>query len=199
MPYVEAGMKVGLYGGSFNPPHLGHKHLAETALKRFQLDQIWWMVTPGSPLKTSHDLPTVEQRIDLSRALVIHPFIHVTGFEKDLPTTISAQTVAFIRSRHPNVHFVWLMGADNLENLHLWQQWRQLAHQIVIGVIDRPGASLACLHASAARTLSRFRLQETQAPRLAYLAAPAWCFLHAPKLDIASHKLRCSSYIAKSA
>jgi len=197
MPHIEAGMKIGLYGGSFNPPHQGHKHLAETALKRFQLDKIWWMVTPGNPLKVKYDLPTLEDRIKQSRAFIRHPRIHVTGFEAQLPTSLSAKTVAFIRSRHPNAHFIWLMGADNLKNFHLWQQWQQLANRIAIGVIDRPGASLAATSSPAAQALQRFRLPEIQAPRLALLPAPVWCFLHASRLDIASHRLRATS-ITKS-
>jgi len=199
MPYVEAGQRVGLYGGSFNPPHHGHKALAETALKRFQLDQIWWMVTPANPLKDKNTLASLEERMAQSRLLIRHPRIHITGFEAHLRTTISAKTVAFIRKHHPQVHFVWLMGADNLKNFHLWQQWRQLADQIVIGVIDRPGASLTALASPTARALSHFRLNERQALRLAGLPAPKWCFLHTPRLDIASSHLRCSANTTKSA
>jgi len=183
-------MKIGLYGGSFNPPHQGHKHLVETALKRFQLDQIWWLVTPGNPLKDKKLLLPLEERIEQSRALLSHPRIHVTGFEASLRTTISAATVAAIRQHYPAVHFVWLMGADNLGSFHLWQQWRRLASMVALGIIDRPGATMAALASPAAHALARFRLDEAHAARIAQMRPPVWCFLHAPRLDIASSRLR---------
>jgi len=220
-------MKVGLYGGSFNPPHHGHKFLAEVALKRFQLDQIWWMVTPGNPLKDKGQLQPLEVRIEQSRRLIRHPHIHVTGFEASLRTRAffekvdtgfsqknatnqeiravdyvnknknrsnhSAETIALIRQMRPRVNFVWLMGADNLESFHLWQQWRMIAAQVGIGIIDRPGASFAALASPAARALARFRLPEAQAPLLARTQPPAWCFLHTPRLDISSTSLRSRS------
>jgi len=193
MPYVEAGMKVGLYGGSFNPPHQGHKFLAETALKRFQLDQIWWMVTPGNPLKEKGEYQSLEARLAQSLRLIRHPKIHVTGFEAGLRTSYSATTLALIRHARPRVRFVWLMGADNLKDFHLWQQWRYIAASVGMGIIDRPGATLSALSSPAARSLAHFRLAETQAPLLALAQPPVWCFLHTPRLDISSTSLRSRS------
>jgi len=190
MPHVEAGMKVGLYGGSFNPPHQGHKLLAEMALKRFQLDQIWWMVTPGNPLKDKRELLPLERRIAQSRALIHHPKIHVTGFEAGLRTSYSATTIALIRQARPRVHFIWLMGADNLGQFHIWQQWREIAASVGMGIIDRYGATLNALSSPAARCLARFRLPERQASSLALIQPPVWCFLHTPRLNVSSTSLR---------
>jgi len=190
MPYVMAGQRVGLYGGSFNPPHQGHKALAETALRRLGLDQIWWMVTPGNPLKDKEALKPLEERIVQSRALIRHPRIHITGFEAGMRTTCSAKIVSLIRRRHKQVHFVWLMGADNLKNFHLWQHWRTMADTISLAIIDRPGVTFAALASPAARALSRFRLPPSHARQLSLMPAPAWCFLPAPRLDISSSSLR---------
>jgi len=193
MPYVEAGQKVGLYGGSFNPPHRGHKYLAEWALKRFQLDQIWWMVTPGNPLKETDTLQPLDERIALSQAIVHNPRIHITAFEAGFRTGYSAQTVALVRQYRPQIHFVWLMGADNLANFHLWQNWRNLASMVSLGVVDRPSASLTALASPAARALSRFRVNESHAGRLALMPPPAWCFIHGPRLNVSSTALRAST------
>jgi len=190
MPHVEAGMKVGLYGGSFNPPHQGHKHLAMTALRRFQLDQIWWMVSPGNPLKEKATFRPVEERISQSRTLVHHPHVKITGFETGLHATSTIESVAFIQKHCPKVRFVWLMGADNLCNFHLWQQWRRLAGMVGLGIIDRPGSSLAALASPAAHALSHFRLAEAHAAYLAYQRPPAWCFLHTVRVDVSSSHLR---------
>src|SRR5262249_5792702 len=138
-PLVLPGQRVGIFGGTFNPPHDGHKLISKTALKRLKLDQLWWVVTPGNPLKSNGNLPSLDSRIEACRAMVQDPRIIVTGFEAELGTPYTAATLAFLRGRYPAVHFVWVMGADNLASFHRWQHWRDIIEMMPIAVVDRPG------------------------------------------------------------
>jgi len=137
--------RVGIMGGTFNPPHAGHQLVSSTTLKRLQLDQLWWVVTPGNPLKSNGGLPSLESRMEACRALVSDPRMTVTGFEAELQTPYTAATLAFLRKRYPAVHFVWVMGADNLAGFHRWQHWRDIMETMPIAVVDRPGWRLRSL------------------------------------------------------
>jgi len=190
MPHLEAGMAIGLYGGSFNPPHQGHKLVAEKALKSFQLDQLWWMVTPGNPLKDRQELASLEQRLEASHALLHHPRIHITAFERAGKACFSAQTVAHILKCRPQGRFVWIMGADSFASFHLWWQWQAIASRLPLGIIDRPGASFAALSSPTARRFASRRLGEMRAPRLPFTRAPCWCFLHGRRSFMSSTRLR---------
>lgn len=189
MPYAEKGMTVGLFGGSFNPPHEAHLLMAETALARLRLDRLWWMVTPGNPLKQRAGA-TLAERIEQSRALARHPRIEVTGFEASHNVRYSADTIALARARNPGVFFVWVMGADNLVQFHRWQRWREIAETVPIAVLDRPGASMAAMNSMMAQTYERFRVDESDAPALARMPAPAWTFVHGPRSTLSSTRLR---------
>ena len=145
MPHVEKGMQVGLFGGSFNPPHAGHALVAEIALKRLALDQLWWIVTPGNPLKSSNGLAPLSERLQLSEGIARNPRIKVTAFEAAHKIRYTADTLALVRARNPGVDFVWVMGADSLRDFHRWQRWRRIALTMPIAVIDRPGATLSFL------------------------------------------------------
>lgn len=190
MPYVEKGMSVGLFGGSFNPPHQGHELVAEIALRRLGLNQLWWMVTPGNPLKNHNDLASLEERVELSRKIAPGPRVKVTAFEAAHNLHYTAQTLAFVKARNPGIHFVWIMGADNLRHFHKWQNWRKIARTFPIAVIDRPGSTLAYLSSKMAKTFSNARIDEDDAAVLPFLTAPAWTFIHGPRSSLSSSAIR---------
>src|SRR5262245_40564042 len=132
LPLALTGQRIGLMGGTFNPPHEGHAVCAVTALRRLQLDQLWWMVTPGNPLKSGDGLPSLEERMAASRRLVSDPRIRVTGFEAELGTRYTYETVRYLKRHLAGVHLVWVMGADNLAGFHRWQRWREIARLVPI-------------------------------------------------------------------
>jgi len=192
-PLVYPGQRVGLMGGSFNPPHEGHTVCAITALRRLKLDQLWWIVTPGNPLKSGNGLPPIEERMAASRAFAPSPAIKITGFEASLGSPYTYATVRFLTRHYPQVRFVWVMGADNLASFHRWQHWRQTAHLVPIAVIDRPGWHLKALASPAARYLARYRLPEAASARLLEPKPPAWVFLTTRLSEASSTALRAAA------
>lgn len=190
MPHVEKGMQVGLFGGSFNPPHGGHALVAEIALRRLRLDQLWWMVTPGNPLKSARELAPLAERIRLSEAIARDPRMKVTAFEASYHVRYTADTLALIKARNPGVDFVWIMGADNLRDFHHWQRWRQIVMTFPIAVIDRPGSTLSFLSSVVAKAFGYARVDESHAPRLARMQAPAWTFIHGRRSLLSSTDIR---------
>ncbi|MCA3649715.1 MAG: nicotinate-nucleotide adenylyltransferase [Methylobacterium sp.] len=191
LPPTSPGLGVGLFGGSFNPPHEGHRLVAETALRRLGLDQVWWIVTPGNPLKSNSELPSQAERMALVRDLVgADRRMVVTGIEAEIGTRYTEQTIRFLRSRLPQVNFVWLMGADNLADFHRWKNWRNIAGLVPMAIIDRPGATLKAASSPAARMLARFRIDESDGRILPRLAAPRWLFLHGKRSPQSSTALR---------
>jgi len=190
MPHVEAGMVVGLFGGSFNPPHEGHVLVADTAIQRLGLDQLWWMVTPGNPLKDHNNLAPLADRIAMSEAIAHNPRIKVTAFEKALRQSYTARTLEIVQARNRDIRFVWIMGADNLKSFHRWQNWQKIARTFPIAVIDRPGSTLAYLSSRMAKTFDYARIDEDDARRLPFHRAPAWTFIHGPRSSMSSTALR---------
>jgi nicotinate-nucleotide adenylyltransferase len=190
MPHVEPGMVIGLFGGSFNPPHQGHALVAEIALRRLGLDQLWWIVTPGNPLKSRGNLAPLSERLAKCEALADDPRIKVTAFEKTLGTSYTARTLDFVKARNPRARFIWIMGADNLASFHRWQQWHRIAMTFPIAVIDRPGSTLAYLSSKMARTFDYARIDEDDAGVLWKKKAPAWTFIHGPRSPLSSTALR---------
>lgn len=190
MPHVEKGMAVGLFGGSFNPPHAGHALVAEIALRRLRLNQLWWMVTPGNPLKSSRELAPLQERIRLSERLAEDPRIKVTAFEASHHVRYTADTLALIKARNPGVCFVWIMGADSLQSFHRWQRWREIASTFPIAVIDRPGATLSFLSSVMAKAFDYAREDESDSEVLARRVAPAWTFIHGPRSTLSSTAIR---------
>ncbi len=193
MPRVERGMIVGLFGGSFNPPHQGHLLVAEIALRRLGLDRLWWLVTPGNPLKSRAELAPLAERLAACESLAEDPRIQVTAFERTLGTSYTAETLNFIRARNPQAHFIWIMGADNLAGFHHWQRWQKIATTFPIAVIDRPGSTLAYLSSKMARTFDYARVDEEDAGVLWQKRAPAWTFIHGPRSTLSSSALRARS------
>jgi nicotinate-nucleotide adenylyltransferase len=190
MPHVEKGMAVGLFGGSFNPPHAGHALVAEIALRRLALDQLWWIVTPGNPLKAGNDLAPLAERLRLSKEIAQNPRIKVTAFEAAHHLRYTADTLALVRAKNSGIDFVWVMGADSLRDFHRWQRWRQIATTFPIAVIDRPGSTLSFLSSVVAKTFGYARVDEADAPRLARMKAPAWTFIHGPRSLLSSSAIR---------
>ncbi|MGL4727206.1 MAG: nicotinate-nucleotide adenylyltransferase [Bosea sp. (in: a-proteobacteria)] len=190
IPPHARGMRIGLYGGSFNPPHAAHLMVAQTALRRLKLDRIWWMVSPGNPLKNNDDLPTLAMRAEKVRAMVHDPRIVVTGLEAGLGTYYSAQTINALLSRCQGVRFVWIMGGDNLTQFHRWGGWRAIMESIPMAVIDRPGATHAAVRARAATAFAQNRIDETDGSLLADLPSPAWMLLHGRRSPLSSTQLR---------
>lgn len=190
VPLAAPGMRIGLFGGSFNPPHDGHLHVMEVALQRLRLDRLWVLVTPGNPLKSADGLPPLADRIAAVRATTRDPRVVVTGLEATLGSRFTWKTVERLTQRLPRTRFVWVMGGDNLMHFHRWQAWWRLAHAVPMAVIDRPGATLKGVHSRAAGALDFARLPEPLAPVLAERRAPAWIYLHAPRVALSSSDLR---------
>jgi nicotinate-nucleotide adenylyltransferase len=190
IPPLAAGMRVGLYGGSFNPAHAAHRAASLLALKRLRLDRVWWLVSPGNPLKDNHALPSLGERLAKARAVSHHPLLVPTGLEAGLGTRYSYDTVAALVRRYPAVRFVWLMGADNLASFHRWQRWRDIAELVPIAVIDRMGETFPAMSAPAAKALASRRIDESDAPCLASMRPPAWVYLHGLKSPLSSTQIR---------
>jgi len=188
-PIAKPGQVVGLLGGSFDPPHAGHVHISRAALTRFGLDRLWWLVSPGNPLKQAGPAP-LPDRMQAARAIMQHPRIVVTDIEAQLGTQYTAQTLVALRRRYPGVRFVWLMGADNLAQFHRWQDWRWIMETVPIGVIARPGDRISARLSKAAKVYAQSRLTGRAAHILGRVDAPAWAFINLPMSDQSSTAIR---------
>jgi nicotinate-nucleotide adenylyltransferase len=190
LPFHTSGMRIGLLGGSFNPPHIAHRAISLFAIKRLKLDRVWWLVSPGNPLKDHAALRDLDERAEAARRMANDPRIDVSCLEAVIGTRYTADTITYLRRRASGLRLVWIMGADNLAQFHRWQNWRRIASEVPIAVIDRPPQSFRAMAAPAAQALSRYRLPENQAGRLADQRAPAWVFLTGMKLNLSSTGLR---------
>lgn len=190
IPFHTQGMRIGLLGGSFNPPHAAHRAISLFALKRLQLDRVWWLVTPGNPLKDTGALHDLHERMEAARAVANDPRIDVSCIESVIGTRYTVDTLRALRLRCPGLRFVWIMGVDNLAQFHRWQKWREIAANMPIAVIDRPPQSGRGLAATAPQALWRTRIPERAAATLADLRPPAWVFLSGLKLNVSSTGLR---------
>lgn len=183
-------MRIGLFGGSFNPIHEGHQLVIEETLRRLQLDAVWVMVTPGNPLKNHAELAPLADRVTAARALLTDPRVRVTGFEAAYGFTYSWQTIRFLTKAMPDRRFVWIMGADNLVDFHRWERWRDIAAMVPLAVYVRPGSSRLAPASRAGIALSRYRVDEEDASRLANLPPPAWVYLHGRQSPLSSSAIR---------
>lgn len=189
LPLALAGQKIGLLGGSFDPPHAGHVHISRRAIRRFGLDKVWWMVSPGNPLKA--DAPaSLARRIAACNKLVQHPKIEVTDLETRLGTRYTADTLERLQALYSGTRFVWLMGADNLAGFHHWEHWEQIVKTYPIGVLSRPGDQIAAGTSPAARRFAQYRWPESAARILATRPAPAWVLLSGPMVEQSSTEIR---------
>jgi len=189
LPVAKPGQVIGLLGGSFDPPHGGHVHITRAALHRFGLDHIWWLVTPGNPLKSTGPAPLPE-RMQAARAIMKHPRVTVTDIEARLGTRYTAETLVALKRRYPGTRFVWLMGADNLAGFHNWQDWRWIMENVPVGVMARPGDRISARRSRAARVYAQARIPGRQAHALGGAKAPAWSFINLPMSDQSSTAIR---------
>lgn len=189
MPLATKGQRIGLLGGSFDPPHHGHVTISHEAMKRLQLDQLWWLVSPGNPLKGAPSQGFAE-RMAACRGMLRHPRMHVSDFEMRQGMRYTAQTIARLRHLRHDLRFVWLMGADNLGQFHQWAEWRSIIETVPIAVLARPGQRISARMSPAARMYRSAKLPSKQANSLAGRDAPAWVFLNIPMQDISSTEIR---------
>ena len=189
LPFAPIGASVGLFGGSFDPAHEGHVHVTRHALQRLHLDQLWWLVSPGNPLKQFGPAP-LDARLTRARDMMRHPRVHVTQIEAQLGTRYTADTLRALMHLYPGRRFVWIMGADNLAGFHRWDNWRVIMESLPIAVVARPGQQLGALSSVAARRYARARIPSRSASALNMAQAPAWCFLTIPLRNISSTHLR---------
>ncbi|MDO5646373.1 nicotinate-nucleotide adenylyltransferase [Paracoccus sp. (in: a-proteobacteria)] len=189
LPLALPGQRIGLLGGSFDPAHSGHVLISRVALRRFGLDRLWWLVSPGNPLKTHGPAP-MEDRIAAARAILHDPRVIVTGIEQRLGTRMTADTIAALQGLYPGVRFVWLMGSDNLVQFHEWDRWHDIAARVPIGVLARPGSRMAARFSVTARMLADARVPEAEARSLAMRSPPAWVQINLPMSDESSTRIR---------
>ena len=190
IPPHAPGMRIGLFGGTFDPPHRAHLDACLLVMKRLKLDRVWWLVTPGNPLKNTRGLAPLAERMVAARKLADHPRIDITGIEAVINTRYTFDTIEWLRMRCPRVQFVWIMGADNLRHFHRWQKWRAIAELIPIVVVDRPGPSLYASNSTAGQALAQFRIPEIAASSLPGRRPPVWTYLHGLKSTLSSTALR---------
>ena len=186
LPHTRPGQVIGLLGGSFDPAHEGHVHITREALKRFGLDRVWWLVSPGNPLKAEGPAD-LQRRMAAAKAVMAHPRVHVSDFEARAGTRYTAETIARLQALCPGVRFVWLMGADNLAQFHRWKDWREIMARVPVGVMARPGERIAGRTAKAAQV---FRAARVPAQGLGGRVAPAWAYVNMAMVDASSTAIR---------
>jgi nicotinate-nucleotide adenylyltransferase len=179
-----------LLGGSFDPAHEGHRHISRIALNRLGLNRVWWLVSPGNPLKPDAPAP-LDRRMDAARAILDgHPRIIPTDIERDLGTVYTVDTIHALQRRHPRTRFVWLMGADNLVQFRHWHRWEAIMHALPIAVMARPGEQIRAGLSTAARRFAAFRLPDHEADALPYCTPPCWTMLTHPTSPLSSTSIR---------
>lgn len=181
--------KIGLLGGSFDPAHEGHVHITRQALVRFALDEVWWVMSPGNPLKPTPPAD-FDRRMAHARSIMRHPKVRISDFERQNGSRYTAETLRLLMAKHRDVDFVWLMGADNMAGLHDWQEWRWIMDNVPVGVLARPGQRISARMSMAARLYRHARIKARHSRLLSHQVAPAWCYVNVPLSKISSTKIR---------
>lgn len=187
---VTIARKIGLLGGSFNPAHEGHRDISLAALSYLGVDEVWWLVAPQNPLKSSRDMAPFEIRLAEAKRVAAHPRIRVTDLEMRFGTRYTADTLKRLQHQFRAYRFVWLMGADNLAGMNAWKDWQQIFHLVPIAVFDRPTYTYRALAALAARRFACFRAREQAARTLVTSPPPAWTFVHHRLNPISATEIR---------
>ena len=181
MTRTPATRRVGLLGGSFNPAHAGHVHVSNLCLEQLGLDEVWWLVSPQNPLKPTADMAPFDKRLAGAKAVAKgDPRIRVSDAERRFGTRYTVDTLGALKAEHPDCAFVWIIGADNLRQMHRWRGWRAIFGAVPIAVFPRAPYSLRALGGRAARRFDAARIPSSRARRLVSMAPPAWVFLRAP-------------------
>lgn len=188
-PWVAPGQRIGLLGGSFDPAHDGHVHITQEALTRFGLDRVWWLVSPGNPLKSSGPAP-LAARMAHARGIMRHPRVRITDVEVRLGTRYTADTLTALVRRYPKARFVWLMGADNLAQFDQWQNWQGIMSTMPVGILARPGDRISARLSKTARIYRHAKLPSRAARVLPMCSAPMWCFTNMPMSPASSTAIR---------
>ena len=189
VPHCPDGLRIGLFGGSFDPPHAGHASATLWALKQIDLDRFWWLFSAGNPLKDWDPAP-LQDRIAAARSVLNHPKVGFSDLETRSGTVRTIETLELLQSSFPSARFVWLIGSDNLADFHLWEGWREIFGRVPIGVLARRPDRFAAMNAVAARTFAEHRVNDVSMRSLATMDPPAWALLRMPFDDTSSTKLR---------
>ncbi len=185
-----AGRRIGLLGGSFNPPHEGHLQASLRALNLLGLDQVWWLVSPQNPLKPVKGMLPLAERLTLCRAMVDHPRIVVTDLERDLGTRYTVDTLAALKLRYARTRFIWFMGGENMIEIRRWKRWPDIFKAVPVAIHDRPPYSSKVQGSLAAHRFSTSRVSGMARQGLVDMTPPAWAFFHTPLMDISSTAIR---------
>lgn len=180
LPPISPGQRIGLFGGSFNPAHRGHVMVAQFALKRLQLDQVWWLVSPQNPLKDPGETGEYATRLAATRALASDPRFVVTDIEQQGHCHNTAETLQLLAPAMKQAHFVWIMGADSLKDFHRWHDWTLIAKTLPLAILARPGYSIRALRSKTALRFEHARVPAQDAKTLVTRKAPAWTFISMP-------------------
>jgi nicotinate-nucleotide adenylyltransferase len=189
LPPSRAGLRVGILGGSFDPAHEGHVKISLQALKQFDLDQVWWLVSPGNPLKNNGPA-ALDLRVKFAQKAVNHPKVKVTKIESYLQTYYTCDTLHALKALYPKTNLIWLMGADNMAQMHLWKDWKHIFEIMPVGVLARPGQGLLARCSVAARHFERGRISSHASQALPSAKVPAWCFVNLPLCHSSSTAIR---------
>lgn len=190
LPPLKEGLKVGLLGGTFNPPHEGHALVAHTALNFLRLDRVLWMITPGNPFKENQDLPPTCERLHQSVSNFFHPQFLFTDFENNIKSIKTYDSLNYLLNYYKNIKFVWLMGSDSLENFHKWYNFEKIIQMLPIAIINRPSALNADKDSFFSKKYKKFRIEESKADQLAFYKTPVWCYIHGVLCDQSSTNIR---------
>lgn len=190
LPPHPPGLRIGLFGGSFDPPHEGHLLVSRLALTRLRLDRLWWLVTPGNPLKDALKLAPLSTRLAAARRLARDPRIVVCDIEAQLQLRYTVDLIDYLLRHCPGVRFVWIMGTDNLVEFHRWRRWEKILSTVPVAAIDRPGTNLKALGAKAMRRSAGALIPATALHRLASARPPALAIIRGPRSGVSSTALR---------
>jgi nicotinate-nucleotide adenylyltransferase len=179
-----------LLGGSFNPAHEGHLHISQVALRVLGLDRVIWLVSPQNPLKSDSDMARMSDRVTSARQIARDPRIEVSTIENAMGTQYTVDTLSVLTRRFPATHFVWLMGADNLEQLPKWERWTCIMEAVPVAIIDRPGSGLKAQLGKVATRYAWARIDADAAATLPLTTPPAWTYIHARLHPLSASAIR---------